>query len=126
MSISGRLPEIGISDTFSPSHVLSSVYLGDNEYGYPKFDTTRSEIGEALYQLKYRGDWSQVAPLAAQVAERIVPLFDKVELIIPMPASNVRQRQPVNEIAMALGHAMGVPVIDDIVVKVARDTGGSS
>ena len=33
-------------------HVLSSVYLGDNAYGHPQFDTTRSEVGEALYKLK--------------------------------------------------------------------------
>jgi len=32
-------------------HTLSSIYLGDNEYGHPQFDTTRSEPGEALYQL---------------------------------------------------------------------------
>lgn len=41
-------------------HTLSSVYLGDDEYGHPRFDTTRSEPGESLYQLKYRGDWDQV------------------------------------------------------------------
>jgi len=23
-------------------HVLSSIYLGENEYGHPQFDTTRS------------------------------------------------------------------------------------
>src|SRR5437773_5269636 len=91
-------------------HVLSSTYLGDNEFGHPTFDTTRSEVGEALLKLKYRSDRSQIAPLAAQVARSIVPLFDKVDLIVPMPASNVRPWQPVNEIAKELGRAINVPV----------------
>ena len=33
-------------------HTLSSLYLGDDEYGHAQFDTTRSEPGEVLYQLK--------------------------------------------------------------------------
>lgn len=68
-------------------HTLSSVYLGDDEYGHPRFDTTRSEPGEALYQLKYRADSNQVQPLAAQVQQSLLPLFGKIGLIIPMPAS---------------------------------------
>ena len=105
-------------------HVLSSTYIGDNEYGHPQFENIRSEVGEAMYQLKYRSDWSQVAPLAAQVATSIVPLFDKVGLIVPMPASNVRSRQPVNEIAEELGNVIKVPVFDDIIVMAAANTGG--
>ncbi len=81
-------------------------------------------MGEALYKLKYQADWSQVAPLAAQVAESIVPLFDRVGLIIPMPASIVRRRQPVNEIAEELGRAINVPVFADLIVKATADTGG--
>ena len=74
-------------------HTLSSVYLGDDEYGHPRFDNTRSEPGEALYQLKYRGDWNQIAPLAAQIQATLLPLFGKIGLIIPMPASTTRARQ---------------------------------
>ena len=58
-------------------HTLSSVYLGDDEHGHPRFDNTRSGPGEALYQLKYRGDWNQIAPLAAQIQATLLPLFEK-------------------------------------------------
>jgi len=34
-------------------HTISSEYTGDNEYGHPTFDTTRSQIGQLLYELKY-------------------------------------------------------------------------
>jgi predicted amidophosphoribosyltransferase len=104
-------------------HVRSSIYVGDNSFGHAQFSTTRSEVGEALYQLKYRHDWSKAAPLAAEIATAIVPLLGKVELIIPMPASNIRQRQPVNEIAEALGKLIGIPVFEGIVVKAPALTG---
>ena len=105
-------------------HVRSSVYLGDNSSGHPQFETTRSEAGEALYQLKYRHDWSKVTPLASELAKSILPHLAKVGLIIPMPASNVRQRQPVNEIALELGTLIKIPVFEDILVKASAVTGG--
>ncbi|HEY8749953.1 MAG TPA: hypothetical protein VIM11_18360 [Tepidisphaeraceae bacterium] len=36
-------------------HTISSTFLGYNEYGHAQYDTTRSTLGELLYQLKYRG-----------------------------------------------------------------------
>ena len=36
--------------------VLHSEFIGNNQYGHPMFDTTRTEIGEAMYQLKYQGN----------------------------------------------------------------------
>ena len=97
-------------------HTLSSIYVGDDEYGHPRFDTTRSEPGEALYQLKYRGDWEQAKPLAAQ-AVYTAPVFGKIGLIVPMPASTVRVRQPVDEIAEELGRLTDTPVFATLVVK---------
>lgn len=104
-------------------HTLSSTYIGDDEYGHARFDTTRSEPGEALFQLKYRGDWEQVKPLAAQIKTSLLPLFGKIGLIIPMPASTARARQPVNEIANELGRLTDTPVIDNIVVKAPAPQG---
>jgi hypothetical protein len=63
-------------------HSLSSVYRGENEFGHPQYDTTRSEPGEALYQLKFRSDWSQARPLAFAIAQHIVPRFDRIDIIV--------------------------------------------
>ncbi|MES0172626.1 ComF family protein [Mesorhizobium sp. M0006] len=104
-------------------HTLTSVYLGDNEFGRPQFDTTRSEPGEALFQLKYRGDWSQVGPLAAELQQTLLPLFGKIGIIIPMPASTVRTRQPVEEIANELGRLAKIPVFNKIIVKAPAPQG---
>jgi predicted amidophosphoribosyltransferase len=105
-------------------HTLSSTFIGYNESGHPLFDTKRSEVGEALFQLKYRNGRDQVASLAKQVATSIVPLFEKVELIIPMPASNLRAWQPVDEVAKELGNMISVPVIEGVLVKVPQETQG--
>lgn len=103
-------------------HVLSSVYLGVDQWGHDRFDTKRSAPGEAVYKLKYKNDWSQVEPLALQIKETLFPLFDKIDMIIPMPASTVRVKQPVTELALALGSMTRVPVIEGIIVKApARD-----
>ncbi|MER9641573.1 ComF family protein [Mesorhizobium sp. M0239] len=104
-------------------HTLSSVYLGDDAYGHAQFDTTRSEPGEALFKLKYRSDWAQVGPIAAQVQTSLLPLFQNVGLIIPMPASTVRARQPVNEIANELGKLTNIPVFNSVVVKAETPEG---
>ncbi|UGA43758.1 ComF family protein [Bradyrhizobium quebecense] len=104
-------------------HTLSSEFIGYNEYGRPMFDTKRSEPGEALFQLKYRNDWSQVAPLAAQIKASLLPMFGTVGLIVPMPASTTRDRQPVNEIAKELSRIAGMPVFDNIIVKAPAPEG---
>lgn len=98
-------------------HTSSSVYLGEDEYGHARYDTTRTEVGEALYRLKYKDDWSQVAPLAAAVLDHIVPRLHRIGLIVPMPATHSRARQPVTEIARALGKLMAVPVFEKLLLK---------
>lgn len=98
-------------------HTSSSVCSGYNEYGHPVYDTTRSEVGEALYQLKYRGNWNQVQPLAVVLAQVIKANFPSVRFIVPMPASTQRQKQPVSELANAVGIILGFPVFHNILTK---------
>lgn len=88
-------------------HMIKSTYLGDNEYGRPQFNNERTEVGEALYQLKYKNDWNQVEPLAQCLLKGAIPLFKNIQLIVPMAASNPRARQPVTAIAQALAKNMG-------------------
>lgn len=98
-------------------HSLHSVYIGDDEFGHPRYDTTRTEVGEATFQLKYRNDWTKVKPLAQAIAEHAYPNLGKVGFIVPMPASKQRPRQPVAEVAMDLGRLVDVPVFDNLLLK---------
>jgi len=98
-------------------HTTSSVPIGPNEYGHMQFDTTRPEAGEALFQLKYRSDFSQVPIIAQQMYASFDPAFSSAGLIIPMPASIKRAHQPVNEIAKEFARLKGVPCIENLLVK---------
>lgn len=95
-------------------HMQKSTYLGDDAYGHPQFDNQRTEVGEATYQLKYQHDWDQAARLAKALADNIYPMFSNVGFIVPMPASTPRIRQPVAEVAAALGSLVGRPVFMDL------------
>lgn len=101
-------------------HTLNSQYLGDDAYGHPRFETTRTEVGEATYQLKYKHDWDQVQPLAQAIADHIFPKLDNVGFILPMPATAVRPRQPVAEVAEALGKIVNTPVFMDTLRKASN------
>lgn len=90
-------------------HTLSSELIGHNEYGHPEFDTTRSAIGEALYQLKYRNDRSQVAVLAKAAAEFVKGWHLDLDVVASVPPTRVRAYQPAVEIAKQLATALGIP-----------------
>ncbi|WP_313701558.1 ComF family protein [Pantoea sp.] len=100
-------------------HSKSSVLTGQNEYGHNVYDTIRTDVGEALFQLKYRSDWNQVQPLAQCLFDNAYLLFDRVGFIVPMAASNVRARQPVTEMAQALAKLAGVPCFTNMLLKAA-------
>jgi len=104
-------------------HLISSTYIGVNEYGRDQFNNRRTEVGESSYQLKYKQDWSQAAPLAKAIFDNIFPKLSAVGLLIPMVASTPRPRQPVLEVAKELGKLAGLPVFENLLTKKA---GGSS
>ena len=93
-------------------HKISSTPTGYNDYGHMQFDTIRTEVGEALFKLKYRNDSSQIQPLAEELANTIFPKFDKVGMLIPMPSSKKRPQQPVTELTKSIGKIVGKPVFD--------------
>lgn len=98
-------------------HTISSTYMGDNQYGRPVFDTLRTEVGEASFQLKYRREWDQARPLAQAIADHIYPKLPAIGFIVPMPASKPRPRQPVSLVASELSHIVGIPMFDELLVK---------
>ena len=98
-------------------HTLNSVFTGNNEYGHPTFETTRSDPGEALYRLKYKSDFSHVAPLAQALFDHIVPMIEDFGMIVPMPPTKQRVRQPVHEIAEKLGKLTGKLYADKLLMK---------
>lgn len=99
-------------------HTISSVRLGDNEYGHPVFDTTRTELGELLFRLKNRSDFSvvdEIVDAAADFAQRWNPGRD---LIVSVPPSKGRTKQPVFILAEPLGQRLGIRTVLDCITRV--------
>lgn len=101
-------------------HKISSTFNGNDANGRPQFNTIRTEVGEAIYQLKYQHDWTQVDSLAQELATSIYPKFANVDLLIPMPASNIRAKQPVTELTNALGKLTGKTVFAGLLTKASK------
>lgn len=103
-------------------HTISSVALPDGH-----FETKRSELGEALYWLKYRNDKCQIESIADTVASFLKSDFNLwwfkyVNAIIPVPPSKInRPFQPVIELAKSISIKSGIESDSDYLIKV-KDT----
>lgn len=98
-------------------HMLSSTYLGDDEHGHPRFENHRTEVGEAVFQLKNRGQQDKGALLAQAIFETVFPKFEDVHVIIPMAASTARTVQPVHQVVASLAGLTGLDWYDTWLVK---------
>jgi predicted amidophosphoribosyltransferase len=99
-------------------HVAHSEFLGHNQFGHPEYNTVRTEIGEALYQLKYRSDLTQIDTLAKTMADAIKLNFPPVAFIVPMPPSKQRTVQPLLLLAKKVAEILGIPIFDNILLKI--------
>ena len=103
-------------------HSIKSVYLGEDEYGHSSYKTERSQIGEALYQLKYKSDKSEIGGISETVCDFILSKWQNVKdlnFILPVPPSNPYRRfQPVLEIAKSVSLALKKPLSENDLVKV--------
>lgn len=93
-------------------HTESSDFLGHDEYGHPRFDTVRTDVGELLYRLKYGGKKEALKDLVDVSTEFIRKWDPPVEAIVPVPPSRVRASQPVLEFATKLAEAFKLPLHD--------------
>jgi competence protein ComFC len=101
-------------------HTLTSVQRPDGS-----FDTTRSELGEMLYQLKYRHNRSHVRPIAELTAGFLKKLlvFPYLKGIVPIPPSDLsRTFQPVHLIATEVGKIVDLPAPLDYLIKIRETT----
>jgi len=98
-------------------HTIRSEFLGHDEYGHLHFDTERSELGELLYRLKYKGDDAAIKPIADAVAEFLPGTGWAIDLIVPVPPSKNRKVQPLHQIAEKIGEILKLPVVKDSVRK---------
>lgn len=98
-------------------HILSSEFVGYNESGHAQFESTRTELGELLYQLKYKGDQSAIAPIAQAACDFVRGWNPGIEVIVPAPPSKTRAAQPLFQIADEVARLLSLPVDNTSVRK---------
>ena len=98
-------------------HVAHSEFLGYDDYGHPEYNTVRTEVGEALYQLKYRSDLTQIDTLAKTMADAIKLNFPTSTFVVPMPPSKQRVIQPLMLLAQKVAEFLEIPIFENILLK---------
>ena len=96
---------------------MKSVYIGDDEFGHARFDTTRSEIGELLYKLKYGNDQTVVGQIAEAAEGYLKKWNPKIDLIIPATPSKVRAKQRVFVVGAEIARRLNIPCSTEIVTR---------
>jgi len=100
-------------------HILNSVPKGENVYGHMEFDSTRSELGELLFQFKNRGKYDCLP----KIMEMVKPFLDEwaelrdIDIVLPVPSTKSRNYQPAEEIACAIAEYLGVSYMGGVLVN---------
>lgn len=98
-------------------HTESSEFLGHDQWGHPKFNNIRTDVGEAIYRLKNQNDRAQIPLLADVFIKHLGSKFSSVSLIVPMPPSKERNVQPVIELSRAIAQKMNIGCFENILSK---------
>ena len=96
-------------------HTIKSIPLGNGS-----FDTTYTETGKALNELKYHQNYQQVDILADEVinflrTRMVTPYLD---VILPIPPSKDRNVQPVIAIAQKVSQILKIPIDTQFIIKI--------
>ena len=91
-------------------HTISSRYIGEDSFGNPHYETKRSEIGEAIYELKYKADKNLAKEIAAAAVEFMSSYMTdfNLDIILPAPPAQSRIFQPVFAIAKEIARATNI------------------
>tara|TARA_R110002096_G_scaffold344921_7_gene538208 strand:+ start:173727 stop:174269 length:543 start_codon:yes stop_codon:yes gene_type:complete len=99
---------------------ISSTFAGYYPNGREKFDTIRSEVGELVYQLKYKAQTGSADTIAEMMAEHFANkpiILSHIDLVLPMPASTRRAVQPVYSIASELAKKLEKTYTENAIQK---------
>jgi len=96
-------------------HVVRSVPIG--YYGeHMQFDTTRSALGELVYQFKNKnGPPGDIVETAATFVAKQWP--SSIDCLIPAPPSIQRSKQPAVVLAEGIAAILKLELLDGVVVK---------
>lgn len=101
---------------------IHTIYSTPNPDG--TFNNVRTPIGEAVYQLKYNQDFSQIDFLVQALVDFLKTrmVLPYIDVIIATPPSQNRDFQPVFEIASRVASQLGKSIDFNFVLKTKPTT----
>lgn len=104
-------------------HSIKSEYIGDSPLGHPMFDTTYSEIGNLIHQLKYRNNLAVIPEIVDAMYSFLNDsnILRNIDIVLPAPPSKDRPCQPVFAIAEEFSHRCRIPYSDEALIKTSSD-----
>ncbi|TET69277.1 MAG: ComF family protein [Candidatus Zixiibacteriota bacterium] len=97
-------------------HTISSVKVDVDQ-----FETLRTELGEALYQFKYRKQRKHLLPLAETVSnfirEEILPSEGQIDFLLSVPPTQFRFFQPLKLLSRKVSKLCGIPFRGNAIVR---------
>ena len=105
------------------NHVLSSTYIGEDQFGHVRFKTQRTKIGELIYKMKYNGhqDTSDdILNLASDFLDKWLR-NKKINVVLPVPPTTSRDIQPVFVVAAAIAARYNLPYQERILTNTNRE-----
>lgn len=100
-------------------YIRQSIYTGDDVFGNPQFNTTYTEIGKLLHDIKYNGHIDTSSDIALQCNDFLQEWLQKinVDIIIPVPPTIRREVQPIFSITEAIAEKLNVPFTEKVLFK---------
>ena len=91
-------------------HSTGSEFLGYDEFGHEQYDTKRTEVGELLYRVKYKGDDAALDELVRVMVEFVKTSGIKADVLVPVPPTRARSVQPLFKICDRMAAALKIAV----------------
>ena len=95
-------------------HVIKSVpigYLGE----HMQFDTTRSALGELVYQFKFKS--GRIDDIGDTAVQFVLATWPDIDCIVAAPSSVTGSAHSALAVAGALAAALSIPRVVDAVIK---------
>ena len=102
------------------NYTKSSKYIGEDSFGNPRFDSVYTEIGNLLHAMKYNGHYNTGEAIIDMCAAEVMKWTENkhIDIIIPVPPTNLRIIQPTFEIAECLAEKLSLPYNDSVLEKI--------
>ena len=116
--------EFGVGDecVILDKHTISSKYIGENEFGFPKFETEYTELGKLVNELKYKECESAINKIIDLIKSELDIYLNKIDLVVPVPPSNKKRKyQPVFKLAEKIGEYLEKEYKLDLLYKTSSN-----